>query len=160
MLVRKINKAKWMNGDTVNEPPSADAITNCLRTTKNTLSVWRINNEAELEEAVLAIVSGQDHLETIDIIMLDDDYFMKCHIPMEETEGLTPVEDLKKTHIDLCFLDFWTIGMVAEHIIENIKKHRLKRFTISGLKKIIKNAIAKNRLKLSDLKESVQKNIV
>lgn len=160
MLVRKINRAKWMSGDNIKEPPAADAITGCLRTTKNTLSVWRINNEAELEEAVLAIVSGQDHLEAIDVVMLEDEYFVKCAISTEETEGLTPVTDLKDTHIDLCSLDFWTIGMVAEHIIERIKKDKLKRFREAELTKIIKNAIAKKRLELADLKEGIQKKLI
>jgi hypothetical protein len=160
MLVRKINRAKWMSGDSIKEPPAADAITGCLRTTKNTLSVWRINNETELEEAVLAIISGQDRLETIDVVMLDDEYFVKCKISTKDTEGLTPVKDLKNTHRDLCSLDFWTIGMVAEHIIESIKKDKLKRFREAELTKIIKNAIAKNRLELSDLKENIQKKII
>jgi hypothetical protein len=102
MLVRKVNKAKWINADNVKEPPSADAITGCLRTTNNTLSVWRINNETELEDAVLAIVSGQERLDTIDVIVLDDEHFIKCKISTEETEGRTPVEDLKSTHRDLC----------------------------------------------------------
>jgi hypothetical protein len=159
MLIRKIDRAKWMSGDTVKYPPCADAITNCLKTNGNTLSVWRINNESEIEEAVLAIVSGQDHLDTIDVVMLDDDYFVKCQISTEETEGRTPVEDLKKSHSNLSSLDFWTIGMVAEHIIENIKKNKIKRFTIASLKRIIKDAIAKNRLELSDLKENIQKKL-
>jgi hypothetical protein len=160
MLVRKIDKAKWITGSTPIEPlSSADAITNCLKTKNNTLSVWRIDSETELEEAVLAIVSGQDHLDTIDVVMLDDDYLIKCKIPTKEIEGRTPVEDLKHTHRDLSSLDFWAIGMVAEHIVENIKKDKLKRFTQAKLKKIIKDAIANNRLKLSDLKEDIQKQI-
>lgn len=159
MLIRKIDKAKWLNGDTPREPPSADAITNDLRTSKNTLSVWRINDEKELEEAVLAIVSGQDHLETIDVVMLDDDFFVKCSIATETTKGQTPVADLVDTHRDVCQLDFWTIGMVAEHIVENIKKNKLKRFTKAKLKQIIQNAIAKKRIELSDLTEDIRKKM-
>jgi hypothetical protein len=160
MLVRKINKAKWFNDGRVIEDPSADAMTNCLKTTQNTLSVWQINSEAEIEDAVLAIVSGQDHLETIDMVMLEDEYFIKCEIRTEETEGLTPVSDLRNKHRDLASLDFWTLGMVAYHIIENIKKNKLQRFTEAKLKKIIKDAIANNRLRLTDLKEDIQKKVI
>jgi hypothetical protein len=70
MLVRKINKAKWISGDTANEPPSV-----CLSVC---LSVWS----------------------------------------------------------------------------------RLIRFTIASLKQIIKNAIEKNRLNLSNLNEDIQKKIM
>jgi hypothetical protein len=49
MLIRKIDKGKWISHDTVIEPPSADALTKDLPTRGNTLSVWYINNETELE---------------------------------------------------------------------------------------------------------------
>ncbi|GAB6395526.1 MAG: hypothetical protein MdMp024_1838 [Bacteroidales bacterium] len=159
MLIKKIDKAKWFSGDIINEPPSADAITNCLNTKQNKLSVWRINNESELKEAVLAIVSGQDHLETIDVVMLDDDYFVEHRISAEAIDGRTPVEDLKHTHRNLCSLNLLTLGMVAEHVVENIKNDKLKRFTRAQLKDIITDAVTKKRLNFSDLKEDIQKKI-
>ena len=162
MLVRKIDRGNWMNGNDVRETPSANAITNCLKTStrKNTLSVWRINNETELDEAVLAIVSGQDHLVTIDVVLLDDEYFIECQISIEETEGKTPITDLKNSHRDLCFLDYVTLGKVAYHIVDKIKVNKSVRFTESKLKKIIKDAIDKKRLELSDLKEDIRKKMV
>jgi hypothetical protein len=159
MLVRKIDRNKWMNGDDVIEPIPADAITNCLRTKGNTLSVWKVNSERELEEAVLAIASSQDHLETIDVVWLDDDYFVKCKVNVEQTDGLTKIKDLAHTHRDLASLDLWTLGMVAQHVAESIKRNRIKRYTAASLKKILKDAVSKNRLNLSDLKDSVQKKM-
>jgi hypothetical protein len=161
MLVRKINRANWMNGNEVRETPSANALTNCLKTStqKNTLSVWHINDETKLNEVVLAIVSGQDHLVAIDVVLLDDEYFVKCQISIEETEGKTPVTDLKNLHRDLCLLDYWTLGMVAYHVVDKIKVNKSIRFTETKLKKIIKDAIDKKRLELSDLKEDIQKKI-
>jgi len=58
LQVRKINKAKWLRADIVNSAEiPADAITNCLRTQQNNLSVWRIKSEDEIENAVIAISS-------------------------------------------------------------------------------------------------------
>ena len=102
MLVRKITKSKWFQNDILNGAEvSADAITNCLKTTKNTLSVWRVDNEETIEEAALAIVANQQYLETIDVVLLDEEYFLKYQIKIENTEGNTIVEDLKNTHVDL-----------------------------------------------------------
>jgi hypothetical protein len=57
LLVRKIERAKWMQKDVVNgATPSADAVTGSLRTKNNTLSVWQIENLDELEDAVIAFV--------------------------------------------------------------------------------------------------------
>jgi hypothetical protein len=161
MLVRKINKSNWINKDTVTEPASADAITNCLRTKQNELSVWHINDKTKLEEAVLAIISGskQEHLETIDVVMLDDDHLSKCKILTKETDGDTIVKDLKNTHIDIHSLNVSSITMIAEHIIENIKKENCQRFTEPKLKKLLKDAIDKKRLELTDLPANMQKKI-
>jgi hypothetical protein len=160
MLIRKIDKAKWITENVVNEPPHADALTCCLKTKGNTLSVWYIENEEDLEEAILAIVSGQAHLETIDVVILDDDRIAECLIETEVTEGDTPVIDLKKQHRDLSKLDFWTLGMVAEHIIESVKNDKIRRFRTASLKNIIKAAIENKRLTIEDLKEDVRKKIV
>jgi len=161
MLIRKIDKAKWVSGNSINEPPTADAITNCLRTRNNKLSVWRIKDESELEEAVLAIVAGQDHLETIDVVMLDDKHFAERRISTEESaiDARTPVEDLKHIHRNLSSLNVLTLKVVAEHIMERIKKDYLRRFTNAQLKRILNEALTNNRLRLSDLQESMRNRL-
>ncbi len=160
MLVRKITKSKWFQNDILNGAEvSADAITNCLKTTKNTLSVWRVDNEETIEEAVLAIVANQQYLETIDVVLLDEEYFLKYQIKIENTEGNTIVEDLKNTHVDLIELDYNSLGKVAKHIIESINNDKSKRFTLAKLREIIQRAIENKRLKLSDLHEGIQKKL-
>ena len=58
LLVRKINRAKWLQTDIAHgDDISADAITNCMKTTSNRLSVWEVESEARIEEAALAIAS-------------------------------------------------------------------------------------------------------
>jgi len=160
MLVRKIDISNWKNNDVVIKPVSADAITNCLKTKRNTLSVWRINNENELEEAVLAIVSGpnQKYLESIDVVILNEEYFNN-EITTKMTEGDTVVEDLKNTHIDLCSLNILTIGKIAEYIVESIEKNNHKRFTKTKLNEILKKAVDKKRLNLTDLAKDMQNKI-
>lgn len=160
MLIRKINKTKWLQYDIINGADvSADALTNCIKTYNNSLSVWEIKDETDLEEAVLAIVAGQDYLEAIDVIILDERHFVKCQINQESTEGRTPVNDLKNIHKDLCNLDFWTLGMVAENIVESFKTDKVKRYTISKLKDILKKAIEQNRLQVGDLNENIQRKL-
>lgn len=72
-LVRKFTRSKWGNpvpADYSNL--NADAVTSCLRTTRNTLSVWRIENEKELDQAILAIAGTLERLQTFDIVSLDE----------------------------------------------------------------------------------------
>ena len=74
LLVRKINRAKWdQNNICEGESPSGDAITIDLRTKNNTLSIWEINSEDEIEDAVLALTVAGDTLNTIDIVIFNAD---------------------------------------------------------------------------------------
>lgn len=74
LLVRKINRSKWPQEDEKNVfKVASDAITICLKSCGNTLSVWEIDNEQNLDEAVLALASGFQHLESIDVVMLESD---------------------------------------------------------------------------------------
>lgn len=95
LLVRKIEKAKWMQNDIVgSEDISADAITNCMKTTGNTLSTWQIPGDNEIPEAILAIVSGHQYLDTIDIVCLDRSSLEIQGIALQSTLGNTPIQDL------------------------------------------------------------------
>lgn len=159
LLVRKINRSKWNNADDNVFNLSSDAISNCLKTTRCTLSVWKITSEEELDEAVLALISNGSKLETIDVVTLDGDYLLKVEVTGEETEGITKVPDLVNNHMDLNQLNYYKIGLVAEHIIQRIKLKKVKRYTIEELKKILQNAIQADRLKIEDLDASLADKI-
>ena len=161
LLVRKIEIAKWLQTDIHHgEDISADAITNCMRTTGNTLSVWEIKYETDIDEAVLAIVAGGHHLETIDIVTIDPDYIEEKNIGWLSTEGLTPVDDLKNTHRDLYNLTYCKLGVIAYHIAERIIQNKVQRYTLGRLKQILKNAVGQGRLEPNTLSDSLRKRLV
>ncbi len=160
LLIRKINKAKWIQGDIENDSDvSADAITNCLRTTGNTLSVWQINTEDDLDSAVLALVSNQDHLEAIDVVILEEESINRYNIRIMVTPGKTPIEELSETHRDLADLTYSKLGTIKDHIVERIRTDNLKRYTRGTIKKLIQKAIEDGKIELSDLKESIREKI-
>ncbi len=160
LLIRKINKAKWYQIDIENDDDvSADAITNCLKTTKNTLSVWRIESEDDLDQAVLALVANQDHLDTIDVVILEESSLINYKLNIVASPGDTPVESLIDAHRDIANLTFTNLGLVKNHIVERIRKQKLKRYTIGSLKKLLESAIANGLLAKEDLKDSVQKKL-
>lgn len=160
LLVRKINKAKWMQLDiSETDDVSADAITNCLKTTKNTLSVWKNDTEEDLEQAVLALVANQDHLDTIDVVILQEDSLNEYNLNIVASPGDTPVESLVESHRDIADLTFSRLGSIKDHIVERIRNNHIKRFTVGTLKKLIKKSIEDGLLKKEDLKESIQRKI-
>jgi hypothetical protein len=90
ILVRKIDIGKWNQVDLRQSiDPSADAITNCLRTRQNALSVWKVESKTDIDEAVLAIISGQDHLEAFHVILMSPNYLEERGIDCIQSNGLT-----------------------------------------------------------------------
>lgn len=166
-LVRKITKSKWSDDlckqisktEDIKCIP-ADAITSCLRTTKNTLSLWEIKLEDHLEEAALALITCADRIENIDLIYIDSSIIEEMGFTIDkDSPGNTVVEDLKKTHRDLCKLDYSKIGDFALIVAKSISYSKYKRFTKKQLIHIIKEAINKGRLNLNDLNEKMQEDI-
>ena len=157
--VRKINKAKWLQLDIINgEDISADAITNCLKTSNNSLSVWKINSESEIDNAVLAIASGQEHLATIDVVLLNPDYLKQNGIKLKEApnEAITALKSSKKMHFNIKNLTYKKLGIVAKQIIQNFKEDKVKRYTEGKIKEMLKNAISKKELDVNNLNENVK----
>ena len=160
LLVRKINKAKWLQINIEQDSDvSADAITNCLRTSNNCLSVWCIKSLEKVEEAALALAANQDHLETIDIVVLEEESLTSNKIDIVKTDGETPVNDLIGRHRDISELTYAKLGVVKNLIVDSIRKDKVKRYTKSDLKKILLSSIREGKLESARLKESVRKKI-
>ena len=160
LLVRKIDNAKWMQNEihSVGDV-SADAITNCMKTKKNTLSAWQIPDEKTIEDAVLAIVSSFMHPDTIDVACLDPSSLESNGIRLESTLGNTPVKNPISQHIDICDLTYRTLGNVAEQIVHVLKNGKDVRYTKGKIKKLLKDAIDQGRLQRDDLNESLRKRL-
>lgn len=155
LLVRKITRSKWNNADDDVFELSSDAISSCLRTSKCTLSAWEIEKEEDLDEAVLALASGFDKLETIDVVILDGEYLELSKVLNQRSAGNTAVPDLIDKHHDFVDLNYYKLGLIAEHIIQRIKQEKVKRYSIEELKKLLIDAIDKERLRIDDLTEKV-----
>jgi len=160
-LIRKINKAKWFQINIFDDDDvSADAITNCLKTTRNTLSVWNIESEDDVDKAVLAIVSSQDHIETIDVVVLNAEKIEEYEINIIASSGNTPIEEYRNLHRDLAELTFSKLGKIKDHIVERIRNDKIKRYTKGKLKKMLLEAIKSGKLKLDDLNDSIQNKLI
>lgn len=162
VLVRKIDRGKWVLPDSSRtEDIPADAITCCLRTKGNALSVWEARSEdsADLDDAILAMASAFDHLDTIDVVLADISHLREGGVTILCTPGRTNVEDLAHTHRDLACLSYGTLGVVAGHICEGIRQNQVRRVRKSELVDLLKNAICANRLDPDALDPNVRKKL-
>ena len=152
LLIRKIEKAKWLQNDIINgQIPSADAITNCTKTSRNTLSTWEIDSVSNINNAVIALLCGQEHLDTIDIVYFEPEKISERGISIEATEGRTSFAIMKEKHRNLSQLDYEKLGTIAEIIIEEIKSNRDVRFSVGKQKEILRQAIKNGLISIESL---------
>ena len=157
-LVRRINRPKWKceNENDV----FADAVTSCLRTQNNAISVWKIDTIEQLNNAVLALITGakQTKLSKIDCVLLDENIVLEKGLVLDETNGDTVVEDLVNTHKDIEKLTYSKLGVLKDLILERLETDKYRLFSIDQLREILKKAIEDGRVDITRLNEDFVKN--
>ncbi len=164
ILVRRINRAKWeqiIDEDDASDS-SADAITNCLKTTNNDLSVWKIENIAQLDDAILALITGgqQTKLSTLHYVLINEDVLLANGLDIAETEGDTRIESLKNTHRDITNLTYTRLGIVKNLVRDFLAEDpdRETFFTRAKLKELLKKAIDTGKVNKYNLNEELIQN--
>ena len=161
-LARKITQAKWRPKEGFAEGEiAADAVTVDLKTQNNSLSFWRCPTETteDLEKAVLAIAATRNRVEKLEIVwLINDDLQNDCQT-LENTEGDTPVSELKELHVDVCRLDYVRLGKVASRIAIALENCRWRRISKGRVRKLLVEAVTQKRVELADLQESIQAEV-
>lgn len=153
-FVRKISKAKWPSEEEIAETPldtdiipsvRADALTTCLKTSQNTLSVWAVENSSdeEIEKAILALITNAklERLNRIQVVYFSKEDVINLGLPLEETDGDTVIESLSKLHNDLIDLNYEKLGKVSQLIISSLRTESVKTYNERKLKEILLKAI-------------------
>lgn len=148
-LVRKIARAKWPEDKCDIMDLYGDAISD-LRTTGNTLSVWRIESEDDLPTAALALSasSKSDKIETISLVWISEDLLREKLVPIDEhSPGDTIISDLVGLHRDLYGITYKSLGDIATILMsELIDQKHYKRFSRSVVRDSLVKAYIDNRI--------------
>lgn len=159
LLIRRINRGKW-DIDVEGNDVSADAITNCLKTFGNDLSVWKISSEKELEKAILALITGKNQTKICKLhyVVIEEELLRDVGLELKETDGDTAALELVKNHRDICNLTYVKLGVVKELIVKAIKEEKTDCYTRSKLLSILKEAIKKGEVKKENLRAPLKIN--
>ena len=151
-LVRKIERAKWMQNDVLNgASPSADAVNGSLRTRNNTLSVWQIETLDELEDAVIAFVCQGEHLDSIDVVTFSELSLSEHQLEFRKIPAQTPHRGFADRHCDICELNYDSLGRFSRIIIDSLRSDEIVRFTHKRLKDLVKQAAEDGRVAVEEL---------
>lgn len=159
-LVRKITRAKWKGCDEkLDAPIFADAITRCLSTSSNTLSVWYAADESEINNAKIALFASLQRVETIDITVLDEGELIKNGLTLVQTPGVTGALQFVGLHRDISGLTVDELKKVAVIVQESIINKKCVRVNERGMKDILNAAITANVVNKKDLSEGLAKSL-
>lgn len=161
-LARKISLAKWSKQSELEVGEiSADAVTLDLKTQDNKLSFWRCGDgkRAGVNEAALAIAAACDRIDRIDVVWLAVGELQGDGQTLKNTMGRTPVLGLDELHVDVCRLDYWRLGKVAQLIFTAIQKDQHLRLRKACVKDLLTKAAEQGRIDPAGLKDHVRKEL-
>lgn len=171
VIVRKIQKGKWEDYcknlktkgrfkrmiEELTPNASADAITNCLKTTRNELSIW-IVEEDHINDALLAMSTGSEmnDIGTIDYIIFKPEEFKKEGLFYKQSpaDANTAVSSLKSYHYDIENLNYKKLGKMQKLIVKKLISDKSVRITKAQLYKIVEQAIDDSKIDYTSLSET------
>lgn len=172
IYVRKISKAKWPSEEEILAKefdaeiiPSvrADALTSCLKTSQNTLSVWAVENstDEEIEKAILALITNTklERLNRIQVVYFSKEEVLSLGLPLEASDGDTVIESLSKLHNDLVDLNYEKLGKVSQLIISSLRSESVKTYNEKKLKTMLLKAIQEGVVDQKLLHPSLQSKL-
>lgn len=161
-FARKIARAKWdpkpgMLPDAIR----ADALTGCLRTTDDTLSVWACDGTlADIAEVALALVAQGNTLDKLDIVLLEQRELEDKGITPVATPGETPLADLRARHHDLANLDMVAHSHVAVLVATAVRaRNGHYQFTRRRAIELLRAAIDGGRVGREALADGLRREI-
>ncbi|WP_457977192.1 hypothetical protein L0Y47_13200 [Ectopseudomonas composti] len=155
-FIRKISLAKWTNSlESDIDGFSADAITGCLRTTENTLSVWKCETEEEIEQSTLALLASQTRIDKLDIVKIDRGDVEERKLSVVESPGHTAAEVYANNHADIAGLNIDSLRLFAELVKEEVANGRSIRIGKADFIKRLQSGIAKGVIVESALTKEI-----
>ena len=160
-LIRKVSLAKWKNSLAVGpDYISADAITGCLRTTGNTLSVWKAETPEEYDQSVLALLASLTSMETIDIVRLEAKELESNELELAETDGDTRAKGLEGLHRDIINLNHGSLKSVAEIVKAKVAEDKSIRLRRQDIKEILNKAVAEGVVDIDTLPDKIRAELL
>lgn len=108
-----------------------------LQTRDNALSVYRFDNDIELEIIIVGLASNRENLANLDYISFDEQHLASAGIIFVKTDGDTPCSQANMLHYDLRELTVHKVAMLAQVIsgspFERIREKDIKNKIINAM---------------------------
>ena len=137
----------------------ADTVVAEFKTDKNKLSVWKIENDNDLQDAFIALGSNCANIGTIWAAKISPEDLEE--VAFDDEEGNTPTIGINQKHRNIIDLNYVSLGSVISSIIGCFQKDNMViKKTRAEMRKLLAEAYASNRLQAEALTPNVLDEIV
>ncbi|MEL6927130.1 MAG: hypothetical protein AAFO95_00675 [Cyanobacteria bacterium J06600_6] len=157
LLLRGIRKRRWSTDASISGLSEgeiqADAFGD-LSTSKNTLSVWHVEDDkSNIDQVITAFASNRDNISNFDYVLFNTNLVSNIGINIEQNPGATPFEAANHWHRDLTMLTASKLFKLIDIICnQHIEKSRVKE---KDILKLINKAVENNLIQRERLKEKI-----
>lgn len=169
--IRKISRHKWQEEPLSDIPEvaqnqinnvSADAITNCLKTTSNKLSLWRVDidqNNFTIND-VIPLIMNFERPNNCDVVYIPESLLLNTNLILQQSENdaNTPIEQYKKTHYNIIVNNYAGLGKFSKVVLQSLCNH--KRYKVreveTKLKEMLENHVIEQQMISSKLFEKIK----
>lgn len=137
----------------------ADAVTSDLRTSGNTLSLWMIRDDRELDDVFLALGAKMISFEKLEAIRIPEQYLEPFQLD-ESKEGDSPIVSNRKNHRDIINLTYDSIGDMGMIVCRCLNEKEIVKRTRAEMKKLYVDAYRSGRLDVAFLNEDLRDKII
>lgn len=163
-FLRKVKMDKWPDEgysfSGIDEIP-AEPITKDMPATRNTLSIWKFNQDDIIEGALtIALGCSGAKIDTLDIIYIDETDLAESGLELNnDNPGDTFYLKYRNNHYDICNMNHKSLGKVAKIIIDSINKGSYETVLKDDLLDCLVDKITIGEIKVKDLPKSVYAQI-
>lgn len=145
MLIRMISSIKKWSVDAypINRADASfpgDSVTD-LKTTRNKLSVWKADNDEEINDAIVALALGRQSIDKLWFVYLDESHLDSIGITAKPDEtGDAPgiaSQDILARHMNLQDIDYPRLGKLTEYIYSQLDSEKFTLKTVPQLSTLL-----------------------
>ena len=166
--VRKIARSKWQETHlSSNEAQAreevkrvkADAITNCIKTSDNKLSLWRVDDKKDSIDDIVPLIIGFERPDTCDVVYISEEVFSEEQITLEQSsdDANTPIEELKQYHYNAIVKDYEGLGKFAKVVLKSLDNQ--KRFKGKEVKTKLKDMLNNHEIEREMISEKLYEKL-
>ena len=133
----------------------ADTVVSEFKTDKNKLSVWKIENTSDIEDAFIALASNCSTIGTICAAMIPPEELKL--LEFDDEEGDTPTIGINHKHCNIIELNYVSLGHVISSILRCVQNqdNMLIRKSRADMKNLLAKAYSQNKLDTTRISPSV-----